>query len=96
MTKYFTQAARHLPLALLLLLTSLSINAQDISTDAADISAGQALFDTNCKTCHRVHQKLVGPALAGVYDRAPSIDWIKSFIKNSSAVIASGDEYANK
>lgn len=96
MTKYFTQAARHLPLALLLLLTSLSINAQDISTDAADISAGQALFEANCKTCHRVHQKLVGPALAGVYDRTPSIDWIKSFVKNSSAVIASGDEYANK
>jgi hypothetical protein len=38
----------------------------------------------------------VGPQLAGVYDRAPSIDWIKSFVKNSSAVIASGDDYAVK
>src|SRR5690606_534912 len=26
--------------------------------------------------------------------RAPSIQWIKDFIHNSSAVIASGDEYA--
>src|SRR5690606_8144617 len=27
--------------------------------------------------------------------RAPSIDWLKSFVKNSAALIASGDEYAN-
>jgi hypothetical protein len=54
------------------------------------------LFNANCKACHRVHQKLVGPALAGVYDRTPSIDWIKSFVKNSSAVIASGEPYAVK
>nr|WP_254089581.1 c-type cytochrome [Dawidia soli] len=60
------------------------------------MSAGESLFNANCKACHRVHQKLVGPALAGVHDRAPSIDWIKAFVKNSSKVIASGDEYANK
>ena len=52
------------------------------------------MFDTNCKTCHRVDTRLIGPPLAGVYDRAPSIQWIKDFIHNSSAVIASGDEYA--
>jgi len=38
----------------------------------------------------------VGPALENVYNRAPSIEWIKAFIKNSAAVIASGDEYAVK
>jgi mono/diheme cytochrome c family protein len=94
MTKHSTRASRHLSLAFLLFLIPILSNAQEISSEAADISAGQALFDSNCKTCHRVHQKLVGPALAGVYDRAPSIDWIKSFIKNSAAVIASGDQYA--
>jgi cytochrome c2 len=94
MIKHFTQAARHLSLALLLFVNFSLTYAQEISTEEADISAGKALFDTNCKTCHRVHQKLVGPQLAGVYDRAPSIDWIKSFVKNSSAVIASGDDYA--
>lgn len=70
--------------------------AQEISSDAAIISAGQTLFDANCKACHRVKTKLIGPALAGVYDRAPSLDWIKNFVRNSSKVIASGDEYANK
>ena len=70
--------------------------AQDISSEPAAISAGESLFNANCKACHRVKQKLVGPALAGVYDRAPSIDWIKKFVKNSSAVIASNDDYAVK
>jgi heme/copper-type cytochrome/quinol oxidase subunit 2 len=36
----------------------------------------------------------VGPALRGISDRQ-SIAWAKSFIKNSQAVIASGDAYAN-
>lgn len=95
MTELFTHPARTLPLALFFFVAFFVSTAQEISTDQAAISAGETLFTNNCKACHRVHQKLIGPALAGVYDRAPSIDWIKSFVKNSAAVIASGDEYAN-
>ncbi|MEQ8302236.1 MAG: c-type cytochrome [Cyclobacteriaceae bacterium] len=86
---------KYLPLVLLL---SISFNtlSQEISSDEAVVAEGQTLFDANCKSCHRVKSKLIGPALAGVYDRAPSMDWIKAFIRNSSAVIASGDDYANK
>jgi cytochrome c2 len=72
----------------------LTIQAQEIPTDPAIIAEGESLFKANCQTCHRIHQKLVGPALADVYNRAPSIEWIKSFIRNSAAMIASGDEYA--
>jgi len=79
-----------------LTLLSFSSQGQAISTDPAAITAGGQLFNANCKACHRVQTKLVGPALAGVYDRAPSIDWIKSFVHNSSKVIASGDAYAVK
>ncbi|UII24786.1 c-type cytochrome [Fulvivirga maritima] len=68
----------------------------EVPTDEARISEGKSLFDSNCKTCHRVHEKLVGPALKDVYNRAPSIDWIVNFVHNSSKVIASGDDYANK
>ncbi|MBK7651341.1 MAG: c-type cytochrome [Flammeovirgaceae bacterium] len=77
---------------------SISLNsfAQDISTDPAMISAGEALFNGNCKACHRVKQKLVGPALAGVETRVPSIDWIYSWVRNPAKVIASGDAYAVK
>jgi mono/diheme cytochrome c family protein len=83
-------------IALLFVFYLTPVLSQDIPTDAAVIAQGESLFNANCKTCHRVHQKLVGPALENVYNRAPSIDWIKSFIRNSSAVIASGDEYAVK
>ncbi len=75
-------------------LFSLTVYSQEIPTEPAAITAGEQLFNANCKTCHRVQTKLIGPALAGIQDRAPSIDWIKSFIRNSSAVIASGDPYA--
>jgi mono/diheme cytochrome c family protein len=85
---------KSLILSFVLAIFSLSAYSQEIPTEPTAISAGEQLFNANCKTCHRVQQKLIGPALAGVYDRAPSIDWIKSFVKNSSAVIASGEPYA--
>jgi mono/diheme cytochrome c family protein len=94
-TSHISSAAKFLTFVLLFTITSFTVNAQ-ISTEPAAIGEGKALFDANCKACHKVHQKLVGPALAGVYDRVPSIEWIHNFVKNSSKVIASGDDYANK
>jgi len=69
--------------------------AGEIPVDPSRISEGESLFKGNCASCHKIGQKLVGPALAGVYDRAPSIDWIVSFVQNSQKVIQSGDDYAN-
>lgn len=86
--KFFTLA--------LFIVSGFISSAQEISKDPAVISAGEALFNGNCKSCHRVKQKLVGPALAGVTERAPSIDWIKSWVRNSAKVVASGDAYAVK
>jgi mono/diheme cytochrome c family protein len=71
-------------------------SAQDISKEPAVISAGEALFKANCKSCHKVKEKLVGPALAGIEGRAPSIQWVKDWVRNSAKVVASGDEYGNK
>ena len=65
-----------------------------ISTDPEVISAGEQLFRQNCQTCHRVHEPLIGPALANVYDRR-DLSWIQAFVRNSLVVIQSGDEYAN-
>ncbi|WP_026955503.1 c-type cytochrome [Algoriphagus vanfongensis] len=65
-----------------------------VESDEA-IAAGKSIFNANCKTCHKLDQKAIGPALRGVTDRQ-SAEWAKKFILNSSAVIASGDEYANK
>ncbi|MEJ2006221.1 MAG: c-type cytochrome [Cyclobacteriaceae bacterium] len=69
-------------------------SSDGLPTDPARISEGESLFKGNCASCHKVNQKLVGPALAGVWDRAPSLDWIVSFVQNSQKMIQSGDEYA--
>lgn len=93
---FIPSACKFLSLVFVFALLSFTSFAQEISKEAPAIAAGEALFNTNCKTCHRVHTKLIGPKLADVYNRAPSIDWIKSFVKNSAGVIAGGDEYATK
>ena len=61
--------------------------------DAAAVSAGDALFKGNCAQCHAVNDVVVGPALGGITKRRP-VSWIIPWIKNSSKVVASGDEYA--
>ncbi|HEX8350596.1 MAG TPA: c-type cytochrome [Hymenobacter sp.] len=61
--------------------------------DAAAISAGDALFKAQCAQCHAVNEQVVGPALAGITKRRP-VSWLIPWIKNSSKVVASGDEYA--
>ncbi len=75
-------------------LVSFSSHSQEIPSTPEAVSAGEQLFKANCQACHRVSTKLVGPPLAGVAERAPSIEWIIDFVHNSSAVINSGDEYA--
>ncbi|MDC1402413.1 c-type cytochrome [Flavobacteriaceae bacterium] len=67
---------------------SFTVNAQD-----ADPIAGKKLFNANCAACHKLNKKAVGPALKGVsakYDK----EWLYSWIKNSSAMIKSGDAQA--
>lgn len=92
MTKHRSSA--FLLVTVLFLFTSLFSFAQDtVSKEPAEVAAGKALFNANCKSCHAVDRKLVGPALAGVTGRAPSIQWIKDWVHNSSKVIASGDAY---
>ena len=65
---------------------------------AADAANGQVLYKENCARCHSPNLQVAstGPALFGVFDRVPSRDWLYPWIKNSAAVIATGDEYAVK
>ncbi|MGZ3901064.1 MAG: c-type cytochrome [Bacteroidia bacterium] len=59
---------------------------------------GAKLFKANCANCHSSHtdQKITGPGLKGVIDRAPKGDWLHKWIMNNEKVIKSGDAYANK
>jgi mono/diheme cytochrome c family protein len=56
---------------------------------------GKTLFQTNCASCHQVHKKLTGPALAGVEERWPNKKNLYAWIRNSAAFLKTGDAYAN-
>lgn len=75
-----------LTIALVFFLSFGAINAQDAAK-------GGSLFEINCQSCHKVHQKVVGPALAGVYDKYEA-EWLYSWIKNSQAMVKAGDPQA--
>lgn len=55
---------------------------------------GEKLFKSYCASCHSPGaNQLVGPGLAGVYDKYEK-EWLYKWIKNSSALIATGDAQA--
>jgi mono/diheme cytochrome c family protein len=61
---------------------------------AQDVSAGKALFQTNCTSCHAVNKQLTGPALAGVQDRWTDQKMLHAWIRNNQQVLKSGYPYA--
>jgi len=63
---------------------------------AARVEEGKKLFKANCASCHKIDQKLTGPALRDVWTRWESQEKIIAWTQNSQALIASGDAYANK
>ncbi|WP_420571773.1 cytochrome c3 family protein [Kordia sp.] len=90
--------SRILGIALALMLAfSTSVFAQD----EAAIKEGEALFKANCAACHKMDAASTGPALRGVEarlaeDEGLDREWLYKWIKNSSAMIKSGDPYAVK
>jgi mono/diheme cytochrome c family protein len=67
---------------------TLPIYAQD-----PDIDKGKSLFNMNCAACHKLNKRAVGPALAGVSQKYEK-EWLYSWIKNSMAMVKSGDAQA--
>lgn len=88
----------------LIVAIDLNVTVSDLGTSPPVVSniplqqeidhPGQKIFKTNCSPCHRIHQKLIGPALAGVLERRDSL-WVIKMIRNSSQLIASGDPIAS-
>lgn len=57
---------------------------------------GKALFKANCASCHYANdKKSTGPGLKGVLNRIPTGDWKYKWVRNSQALIKSGDAYSN-
>ncbi len=63
---------------------------------AQDMAAGKQIFETNCTACHKVGETLIGPDLTGVKSRWKDQNKLAAFVKNSQAVIQSGDAYAKQ
>ena len=62
-------------------------------TYSQDYTKGKQLFNTHCAACHKMDKKLVGPPLQDVVE-LQGRDWTKTWIKNSKALIDSGDVHA--
>jgi cytochrome c2 len=58
-----------------------------------EVLAGQLVFKANCKTCHGIDNRIIGPPLKHVYSHRET-DWLKRWITNSSKMVAAGDPAA--
>ena len=85
---FLKNVKRYFALFFLLLFFSFSAHSQEV-----DITKGKSLFNANCAACHKLNKNLVGPKLSGVSDKYEK-EWLYTWIKNSSAMIKSGDERA--
>jgi mono/diheme cytochrome c family protein len=79
---------------LLSLAIMLTFSAETFS-QTGDPAAGKALFNAQCAACHKLDAKMTGPALRGVTEKY-SNEWLHSWIKNSQALVKSGDADAVK
>ncbi|HEX8039148.1 MAG TPA: PQQ-dependent sugar dehydrogenase, partial [Chryseosolibacter sp.] len=67
----------------------------DIATDSASVARGEKIFNQTCVSCHTFNRDAIGPALGGVTSQVPA-SWLRTFIKDPAAVIASGDARAQE
>jgi mono/diheme cytochrome c family protein len=80
--------------ALALISFTYNLHAQE-----GDPANGEKLFKSNCASCHFPDKDMTGPALKGARQRwidNSSEEQFYAWVKNSSAVIGSGDAYANQ
>ncbi len=53
----------------------------------ADLAArGEAKFNTICVACHMVDQRMIGPAMKGIYERR-SPEWVMNMILNPDGML---------
>jgi cytochrome c551/c552 len=57
---------------------------------AQSAEEGEKLYNANCTSCHAINEKVVGPALKNVHTKRKEV-WLLKWIKNSQALIKSGD-----
>src|SRR4051812_44933167 len=93
MSDRFVSHALRAAIIVVVSVAGLGLTARSASADATE---AKKIFTTRCMACHTFGKGVkVGPDLKGVNDRRQRA-WILKFVKQSSAVIASGDATANE
>jgi mono/diheme cytochrome c family protein len=72
---------------------SVPVAASDTLDIAGVVAEGELLFTQNCKACHHLEMRLVGPALKGV-DQRHDEGWLLRFVRSSQTMIQEGDSAA--
>lgn len=75
---------------LILFISILSWGPSALAQSASD---GAAIFKQKCTACHAMDRTVVGPALKGMTETREE-EWLIKWIKNSQAMVASGDPLA--
>lgn len=89
-----TRSVTHYILLSSILLSFFLLGANVVRADV-DPAAGETLFKARCSACHHPERKLIGPKLSGVAAKyAADKEWMYSWVQNSPALIAQGDEKA--
>ena len=86
---HYRPSASRISLSLLLAVFLIFIGTQTMAQD------GRALFQSNCASCHNPIKVVTGPALKGVDSRVPDKKLLYSWIRNNTAVLATGNKYFN-
>lgn len=82
---------KYLRLGLVLAFAAMFLPSMQVTAQS-----GEENFKTLCASCHRTdYTKAVGPGLAGVKEKRGE-EWLRKWIVNSKALIATGDAAANE
>lgn len=62
----------------------------------ADVAKGEALYKAKCTSCHKLDQRMTGPALGPAITSETDDKWLTKWIQNNQALIAAKDPKALK
>lgn len=61
-----------------------------------DASKGEAIFKAKCTACHKLDQRMIGPALGPQLESETDDKWLTKWIQNNQALISAKDPKALK
>ncbi len=79
-----------------LLIAGLAICGFSAAYAQGDAAKGEALYKAKCTACHKIDQRMTGPALGQIMEADADDKWLIKWIQNNQALIAAKDAKALK